>query len=97
MTWGKLRDRRTGAVFHLFNTHLDHRGETARRESARLLLRKVAEIAGPQGPVVVTGDFNSTPDSEPYRILTSPGPPDAPPCLVDPTRSTDASPPTTCR
>jgi len=71
VTWGKLRDRRAGAVFHLFNTHLDHRGEAARRESARLLLRKVAEIAGPDGPVVVTGDFNATPDSEPYRILTT--------------------------
>ena len=59
------------AVFHLFNTHLDHRGEAARRESARLLLRKMAEIAGPDGPVVVTGDFNTTPDSEPYRILTT--------------------------
>lgn len=71
VTWGRLRDRRTGAVFHLFNTHFDHRGETARRESARLLLRKVAEIAGRDTPVVVTGDFNSTPDSEPYRILTT--------------------------
>jgi endonuclease/exonuclease/phosphatase family metal-dependent hydrolase len=71
VTWGKLRDRRTSAVFHLFNTHFDHRGETARRESARLLLRKVAEIAGPAGPVVVTGDLNTTPDSEPYRILTT--------------------------
>jgi endonuclease/exonuclease/phosphatase family metal-dependent hydrolase len=71
VTWGKLRDRRTGAVFHFFNTHFDHRGEAARRESARLLLRKVAEIARPGGPVVVTGDFNTTPDSEPYRILTS--------------------------
>jgi len=71
VTWGRLRDRRSGSVFHLFNTHLDHVGEGARRESARLLLRKVAEIAGPDGPVVVTGDFNTTPDSEPYRILTS--------------------------
>lgn len=78
VTWGKLRDRRTGAAFHLFNTHFDHRGETARRESARLLRRKIAEIAGPGGPVVVTGDFNTTPDTEPYRILTTgdgtPGP-----------------------
>jgi endonuclease/exonuclease/phosphatase family metal-dependent hydrolase len=71
VTWGKLRDRRTGAAFHLFNTHFDHRGEAARRESARLLLRKIAEIAGPGGPVVVTGDLNTTPDSEPYRILTT--------------------------
>jgi endonuclease/exonuclease/phosphatase family metal-dependent hydrolase len=74
VTWGRLRDRRSGAVFHLFNTHFDHRGEAARRESASLLLRKVAEIAGGEGPVVVTGDFNAAPDSEPYRILTARGP-----------------------
>ena len=83
VTWGRLRDRRTGAVFHLFNTHFDHMGETARRESARLLLRKVDEIAGHDTPVVVTGDFNSTPDSEPYRILAAPGPPGEPPGLAD--------------
>jgi endonuclease/exonuclease/phosphatase family metal-dependent hydrolase len=71
VTWGKLRDRRTGAVLHLFNTHFDHVGEAARRESARLLLRKVAEIAGADGPAVLTGDFNTTPESEPYRILTT--------------------------
>ena len=71
VTWGRLRDRRTGAIFHLFNTHFDHKGETARRESARLLLRKVDEIAGRDGPVVLTGDFNTTPDSEPYHILTT--------------------------
>jgi len=73
VTWGKLRDRRTGAVLHFFNTHFDHRGETARRESARLLLQMVAEIAGKEGPIVVTGDFNATPESEPYRILTTGG------------------------
>jgi endonuclease/exonuclease/phosphatase family metal-dependent hydrolase len=71
VTWGKLRDRRTGAVVHLFNTHFDHIGVVARAESARVLLRKVAEIAGGDGPVVVTGDLNTTPDSDPYRILTS--------------------------
>jgi endonuclease/exonuclease/phosphatase family metal-dependent hydrolase len=71
VTWGKLRDRRNGAVLHLFNTHFDHVGEAARRESARLLLRKVAEIAGADGPAVVTGDFNTTPESEPYRVLTT--------------------------
>jgi endonuclease/exonuclease/phosphatase family metal-dependent hydrolase len=83
VTWGRLRDRRSGAAFYLFNTHFDHRGETARRESAGLLLRKVAEIAGRAGPVIVTGDFNATPDSDPYRVLTSPGPPGEHSGLVD--------------
>jgi endonuclease/exonuclease/phosphatase family metal-dependent hydrolase len=74
-TWGRFRDRRSGATFFFFNTHFDHRGEVARRESAALLVRRVAEIAGPDAPAVLTGDFNVTPDSEPYRVLTGAGAP----------------------
>jgi endonuclease/exonuclease/phosphatase family metal-dependent hydrolase len=73
VTWGRLRDRLSGRAFHYFNTHFDHVGEISRRESARLLLRKVDEIAGPRGPVILTGDFNATPDSEPVGILTREG------------------------
>ncbi len=70
VTLGKFKDNKTGAKFFLFNTHFDHIGQVARRESARLLLYSVAKIAGDM-PVLVTGDFNSTPDSEPYKILTT--------------------------
>jgi endonuclease/exonuclease/phosphatase family metal-dependent hydrolase len=69
VTWGKFSDLETGKVFYLFNTHFDHMGVIARRESAKLLLKSVEQIAG-VFPVIVTGDFNSTPDSEPYQILT---------------------------
>lgn len=69
-TWGRFRDRATGETFVHLNTHFDHRGEQARAESARLLHRKLVEIAG-DAPVVVTGDFNADPDSEPYRVLTA--------------------------
>lgn len=69
VTWGKFRDKTTGATFFHFNTHFDHKGETARRESAELLLAKIVEIAG-GSPVTVTGDFNADPDSEPIGILT---------------------------
>jgi len=70
VTLGKFKDNETGASFFLFNTHFDHIGQVARRESAKLLLKSVANIAGDM-PVLVTGDFNSTPDSEPYKILTT--------------------------
>ncbi|MBN2013190.1 endonuclease/exonuclease/phosphatase family protein [candidate division KSB1 bacterium] len=66
----KFKDLRTGKVFYLFNTHFDHKGEIARRESANLLLSSVEKIAG-TAPVIVTGDFNSGPESEPYQILRS--------------------------
>ena len=67
-TWVKLRDRAGGGVVCLFNTHFDHQGKRARAESAKLMRRKIDEIAGDL-PVVVTGDFNATDDSAPYRTL----------------------------
>ncbi len=72
VTWGKFREKVSGAVFYLFNTHFDHAGDTARVESAKLLLAKISDIAG-EYPVVVTGDFNAREESEVYRILTGQG------------------------
>lgn len=70
MTWGKFRDTSTGKEFFVFNTHFDHIGETARAESARLVVETINEIAG-SFPVILTGDFNAVEDSRPYDILTA--------------------------
>ncbi len=72
VTWAQFAEKRTPARFFLFNTHFDHFSETARVQSAYLLLEKIAEIA-PQAPAIVTGDFNCPPRSEPYQILTQGG------------------------
>jgi endonuclease/exonuclease/phosphatase family metal-dependent hydrolase len=69
VTWASLHDKRTGWRFYVFNTHFDHIGTVARRESANLLLRKVREIAG-NNPAVITGDFNARPFDEPVKIIT---------------------------
>lgn len=66
--WVVLRDRSTDVEFVHFNTHFDHRGETARERSAALLLERIEELATDR-PIVVTGDFNCRPGSKPYRIL----------------------------
>jgi endonuclease/exonuclease/phosphatase family metal-dependent hydrolase len=68
VTYGLFKDKKSGKEFYFFNTHFDHRGQVARRESAKLVLKKIAEIAGKK-PVILTGDFNARPDSEPIRIL----------------------------
>lgn len=70
VTWVALRDRQApgSAPFYVFNTHFDHEGVVARRESAKLLLARRAAIAG-GAPTLVIGDFNSAPDSEPVAIL----------------------------
>ncbi len=68
VTWARFKDKITGKTFYHFNTHFDHRGQEARAESAKLILRKIADIAA-DSPVVVTGDFNAIPESVPYRTL----------------------------
>src|SRR6188508_891198 len=69
VTWAKFTDLKTRKTFFVFNTHFDHIGKEARRESARLFRQKVKGIAG-NSPVVITGDFNSKPSDDPIKILT---------------------------
>ncbi|MES2647381.1 MAG: endonuclease/exonuclease/phosphatase family protein [Bacteroidota bacterium] len=69
VTWAKFRDKKTRKAFYLFNTHFDHKGSVARRESARLLLKAVDSIAGKM-PAIITGDFNAAPLDEPIKVLT---------------------------
>ena len=75
VTWAEFKDRKTKRKFFVFNTHFDHIGKTARAESAKIILQKVKEIAG-KHPVIVTGDFNSTPSDDPYKIITDSNNPD---------------------
>lgn len=59
VTWALLREKATGKEFHYLNTHFDHQGETARRESARLLADFIARRLPADATIVVGGDFNS--------------------------------------
>ena len=70
--WARFLDKRSGKEFYCFNAHFDHKGEQARQESAKLLLKKIGEIAG-DVPFVVTGDFNTVEDSPAYNILVDGG------------------------
>jgi endonuclease/exonuclease/phosphatase family metal-dependent hydrolase len=68
-SWVKLEDLKTEAHLYVFNTHFDHRGELARRESAQLILDKIEGIAGSNTAVVLCGDFNLPPTSEPIALI----------------------------
>lgn len=70
VTWARLGDRWTGRTVVVFNTHFDHVGETARRESAVLVLAGIARIAG-RDPFVLTGDLNCTREDPAYRALVA--------------------------
>lgn len=68
-TWARLDDAR-GPTFTVVNTHFDHVGETARRESAALIAERAPRLAE-GGPLVVTGDMNATPDTDAYAALAA--------------------------
>ncbi|MFT4197482.1 MAG: endonuclease/exonuclease/phosphatase family protein [Pseudoxanthomonas sp.] len=71
-TWARFRDLRSGRRFYFFDTHFPHRPEAAplRVRCARLLLARIARLAADE-PVIVTGDFNSGPDTDAHRLLTA--------------------------
>jgi endonuclease/exonuclease/phosphatase family metal-dependent hydrolase len=67
-TWLKVKDKTTGKTLLFANVHFDHQGDQARRESARLLRRKLLVLAG-EAPIALVGDFNATPNSTPHKAL----------------------------
>ncbi|WP_436929964.1 endonuclease/exonuclease/phosphatase family protein [Halosimplex halobium] len=68
-TWARLRDRDRGDTLLYCNTHLDHEGERARAEGARVLRERVGELRAGDEPAVVGGDFNCVAGDDPYRVL----------------------------
>lgn len=72
VSWVKLRSKQTQKEFYFFNTHFDHKGVEARKQSSILLHNMIKEIAGDM-TVIVTGDFNfdKTKEYEPYDIMVS--------------------------
>ena len=69
-SWVYLQDLQTKKKFYTFNVHFDHQGVIARVESAKLMLKKITEIAGNE-PALLTGDFNGARDSEWYLTLAN--------------------------
>lgn len=69
-SWAKFKDQKTKKEFYFFNVHFDHEGVIARRESGKLMTKKINEIAG-KNTVILTGDFNSTPEMEQIKTISS--------------------------
>lgn len=70
VTWALFETRDERRRFYLYNTHLPYRGEDepARIKAAKLI---AAHIAGRPAdiPVILTGDFNTTPDGAVHATL----------------------------
>jgi len=68
-TFGLFEELTTRRQFWVFNTHLDHMGAVARQNSAVLICQKIGEMNRKGLPVILTGDFNGGPESEPIRYI----------------------------
>lgn len=76
VTWVELKDRVNGKPVYYFNTHFAHDSDSARVMSAGIILNEVKRIAG-SNHFAVTGDFNMSPESKAYSIITEAASPDA--------------------
>ena len=70
-SWGTFKDLKSNREFLMINTHFDHIGKEARKNSASLLKQKAAEIAKSY-PLIITGDFNCTREDTPYATIMDP-------------------------
>lgn len=68
-TWAILEDISSKKQLFFINTHLDHVGKIARQEGVTLLLSRANALA--KGlPIIMTGDFNATPESDVIKHVT---------------------------
>ena len=70
-TYGLFKDNTTGLQFWVFNTHFDHKGNMARSQSADLIISKIKKLNTDNLPVILTGDFNLSPEQKPIERLST--------------------------
>jgi endonuclease/exonuclease/phosphatase family metal-dependent hydrolase len=72
VTWARFQRIADGATFVLYNTHLPYReeDEPARERGAALILARLRQLSADE-PIILTGDFNTTPDSPTHSLLTT--------------------------
>lgn len=71
VTWARFQRKDDGRTFVMFDTHLPYReqDDAAREKGATVILKHIAKLAAGE-PFVLTGDFNTTPDSKVHAMLT---------------------------
>ncbi|MGQ1889089.1 endonuclease/exonuclease/phosphatase family protein [Thermophagus sp. OGC60D27] len=67
-TWARFKNIQSGFEFFFFNLHMDHVGVEARKNSAKLVLKKIKQMCA-NNPVILTGDFNVDQNSPNYEVL----------------------------
>jgi len=68
-TYIKLEEYDSRRNFWVFNIHFDHVGDEARKQAAKLIFDKIKELNNDKLAVILTGDFNLEPDTDPMKWL----------------------------
>ena len=73
VTWAKFQDRRSGKQFYYYDTHFPYKdgkaAEATREWCAAKIRQRLARLPTTL-PFILTGDFNTTPDSKTHASLT---------------------------
>lgn len=72
-TWARVVCKATGQGVYVYNVHLDHQGEIARRAGIGVVVAHMRSRRCMNDPVIVMGDFNAEPGSAPIEALRSAG------------------------
>ena len=70
-SYAVLKEKGTEKAYAVFNTHLDHIGTVAQIEGIKLIIEKAKKFK--DLPIIITGDFNVTPDSDVYKMMLENG------------------------
>ena len=73
VSWASFRLLPDGPDFLHLNTHLDQLGYLSRLESVKLILQQLHQLGGKETPAIITGDFNTNPESQVHAILEDDG------------------------
>lgn len=61
-TWTLMEMKDSGRKFFYVNTHLDHRGDVAQQKGLELIVERIAAMNPEELPMILTGDFNVSPE-----------------------------------
>lgn len=61
-TWTLMEMKDSGRKFFYVDTHLDHRGDVAQQKGLELIVERIAAMNPEELPMILTGDFNVTPE-----------------------------------
>ncbi len=67
-TWARLMEKASGQAFYLYNTHLDHISQRARKKSVVFLIEHIHARPFPD-PFILAGDLNARERSAPIQYL----------------------------